>query len=110
MLDHYYVRPKTADRIRGLWLGPAIDRYTAWMVERGAAKATVTRNLQALIHFDQFARTRGAMTWADLPALVEPFVDEWMREHGTWCTSARARQSLRSIRWRPPSVTPSWTT
>ena len=96
MLDHYYVRPKTADRIRGLWLGPAIDRYTAWMAERGAAKATVTRNLQALIHFDQFARNRGAMTWADLPALVEPFVDQWMREHGTWCTSARARQSLRS--------------
>ena len=80
MLDHYYVRPKTADRIRGLWLGPAIDRYAAWMAERGAAKATVTRNLQALIHFDQFARTRGAMTWADLPALVEPFVDQWMRE------------------------------
>jgi integrase/recombinase XerD len=96
MLDHYYVRPKTADRIRGLWLGPAIDRYAAWMTERGAAKATVTRNLQALIHFDQFARTRRAMTWADLPALVEPFVDQWMREHGTWCTSARARQSLRS--------------
>ena len=83
MLDHYYVRPKTADRIRGLWLGPAIDRYTAWMAERGAAKATVTRNLQALIHFDRFARNRGAMTWSDLPALVEPFVDQWMREHGT---------------------------
>ena len=40
MLDHYYVRPKTADRIRGLWLGPAIDRYTAWMAARGALGAS----------------------------------------------------------------------
>jgi hypothetical protein len=29
MLDHFYVRPKTADRIRALWLGPAIDQYAA---------------------------------------------------------------------------------
>ncbi len=96
MLDHYYVRPKTADRIRALWLGPAIDQYAAWASARGAAKATVSGHLQALIHFDQFARDRGATTWADLPALVEPFVDQWMQKHGTWCTGARARQSLRS--------------
>jgi site-specific recombinase XerD len=96
MLEHYYVRPKTADRIRALWLGPAIDRYASWMAERRAAKATVIRNVQALIQLDQFARNRGATTWTDLPALVEPFVDQWMREHGSWCTSNRARQSLRS--------------
>jgi len=96
MLDHYYVRPKTADRIRALWLGPAIDQYAAWTADRGAAKATVTRNLQALIHFDRFAKNCGATAWTDLPALVDPFVDQWMWEHGAWCTGARARQSLRS--------------
>jgi hypothetical protein len=96
MLDHYCVRPKTADRIRALWLGPAIDQYAAWTADRGAAKATVTRNLQALIHFDRFAKNCGATAWTDLPALIDPFVDHWMREHGAWCTGARARQSLRS--------------
>ena len=95
MLDHYYV-PKTADRSRALWLGLAIDQYAAWATERGAAKATVTAHLQALIHFDRFAQSRGATTWTDLPALVGPFVDQWMQEHGTWCTGDRACQSLRS--------------
>jgi len=96
MLDHYYLRPKTADRIRALWLGPAIDQYAAWASERGAAKATVTAHLQALIHFDRFAQSRGATTWTDLPALLEPFVEHWMQAHGTRCTGDRARQSRRS--------------
>jgi integrase/recombinase XerD len=96
MLDHYYVHPKTADRIRALWLGSGIDRFAAWMADRGAAKATVTRCVQALIQFDQFAREHGATTSADLPALVQPFVDHWMREHGGWCTDLRTRQKLRS--------------
>ncbi len=74
----------------------ALDQYAAWASARGAAKATVSGHLQALIHFDQFARDRGATTWADLPALVEPFVDQWMQKHGTRCAGDRARQSLRS--------------
>src|ERR1700730_3192801 len=96
MLDHYYLRPKTADRIRALWLGPAIGQYAAWASERGAAKATVTAHLQALVHFDRFAQRCGATTWDDLPALIEPFVDHWMQEHGRRCTGDRARQSRRS--------------
>jgi hypothetical protein len=76
MLDHYYVRPRTADRVRALWLGSPIDQYAAWASERGAAKATVTAHLQTLIHFDRFAHRCGAATWTDLPALVEPFVDQ----------------------------------
>lgn len=37
MLDHYFVRPRTVDRIRGLWLGPAIEQYVDWMWQRHAA-------------------------------------------------------------------------
>ncbi|MGA2539886.1 MAG: hypothetical protein ABSF53_28035, partial [Terracidiphilus sp.] len=27
MLEHYYVKPSTIDRIRGSWLGSQIDKY-----------------------------------------------------------------------------------
>ena len=101
MLDHYYLRPKTADRVRALWLGAAIDQYAAWASERGAAKPTVTAHLQALIQFDRFAQSHGATRWTDLPTLIEPFVEHWMREHGTQCTGDRARQSDRSHARKP---------
>ena len=35
MLERYYALPTTVDRIRALWLGPAIERYAAWLAERG---------------------------------------------------------------------------
>ena len=113
MLDHYYLRPKTADRIRALWLGPAIEQYAAWASERGAAKATVAAHLQALIQFDRFAQSHGATTWTDLPALLEPFVEHWMQAHGTRCTGDRARQSRRShartpIRAKRPGTGLPW--
>ena len=39
MLERYYALPTTADRIRALWLGPAIERYAAWLAERGISGA-----------------------------------------------------------------------
>jgi hypothetical protein len=35
MLERYYVRPKTIDRIRSAWIGPLVDQYATWMLERG---------------------------------------------------------------------------
>jgi hypothetical protein len=34
MLESYFVRLQTADRIRAAWLGPAIEHYVAWLTER----------------------------------------------------------------------------
>lgn len=82
MLERYFVRPQTADRIRGLWLGPALTRYAEWITERCAAKDTGQRSLQALIHFSDFAQARGATAWEDLPAHLQPFVDDWVRRRG----------------------------
>ncbi len=96
MLERYFVRPRTADRIRALWLGPAITRYAEWLTERCAAKDTGQRCLQALIHFSDFAQARGVTTWADLPVHVEPFVDQWVQSRGAWCRTERDRRTVRS--------------
>ncbi|SDU51235.1 hypothetical protein SAMN04489801_3826 [Pseudomonas mandelii] len=31
MLERYFLKPQTVDRIRGNWLGSAIKRYVKWL-------------------------------------------------------------------------------
>lgn len=89
MLERYFLRPSTCDRLRALWLGPAIDRYVEWLTDRHAASATVKRSVHALVIFNDFTQTHGAKAWADLPPLVDPFLDHWMRTRGARCKTAR---------------------
>ena len=96
MLERYFLRPKTVDRFRALWLGPTLDRYVEWLAERQAASNTVQRSVHALIHFSELACARGATTWADLPSHVDPFVDAWMRSRGRWCRTNSDRSVVRS--------------
>jgi len=96
MLERYYVRPRTADRIRAHWLGTAIDRYVNWLGERQASQSTVRQAVQALVEFGDFARVRGANTLEDLPTHVEPFVSQWIEKHGAWCRSAHDRTVVHS--------------
>ncbi len=82
MLERYFVRPVTVDRIRALWLGPAIERYAEWLVEHRASKATVVRHVHALRHFNHFVVRRDVKTIEELPAHVQAFVDDWLASHG----------------------------
>jgi integrase/recombinase XerD len=31
MLEQYFVKPATIDRLRGSWIGAEIEAYVAWM-------------------------------------------------------------------------------
>ena len=33
MLEKYFVRLETLDRIRGSWIGPAVEKYVNWLHE-----------------------------------------------------------------------------
>ena len=35
MLEKYFVKPQTVDRIRASWIGPEVESYVAWMAEHG---------------------------------------------------------------------------
>lgn len=74
MLERYFVKPQTVDRIEGSWIGPEIERYVAWLTEHGYGARTVWRRVPLLAAFGEFARLRGARTVEDLPAHVDPFV------------------------------------
>ena len=74
MLETYFVKPQTVDRIRACWIGAEIERYVGWLSERGYSTRTVLRRVPALVAFGEFARRRGASVPADLPAHVDGFV------------------------------------
>lgn len=79
MLEKYYVRPDTVDRIRASWIGAAIEQYVRWLTDRGHARTTVVRRVPILLRFGEFAFAGGARTLEELPAQVAPFVDDGAR-------------------------------
>jgi integrase/recombinase XerD len=96
MLERYFVRPETVDRILASWIGPEIERYVAWLAEHGYSARSVFRRVPLMVTFGEFAREGGAQTVADLPAHVDRFVAEWME--GRPGTRPGGQQIAREVR------------
>jgi integrase/recombinase XerD len=77
MLEKYFVKPQTVDRVRACWIGAEIERYVEWLCAREYADRTVWHRVPVLVEFGEFARARGADTLADLPVHVDAFVAQW---------------------------------
>src|SRR6266581_3143784 len=45
MLERYFVKPQTIDRIRALWIGPQIEQYVAWLAGQGYGARCVWRRV-----------------------------------------------------------------
>lgn len=90
MLERYFVKPDTVDRIRASWLGAPIEKYVNWLTEQRYSSRIVYRRVPILLHFGAFAQVRGCLNWEDLPSVVEPFVSQWSNDHGKKCTTNRA--------------------
>jgi len=99
MLERFFLRPSTVDRIRASWTGDAIEQYVIWLNEHGYAARSVLQRVPLLLRFGEFARERGAESWDMLPAYVEPFVQEWLVAHGNHPrVDADRNHSARSVR------------
>lgn len=81
MLETYYIKPTTVDRIRASWIGPEVESYAAWLAEHGYGARTVLRRVPLLVAFGDYARRYGAASVADLPDHVEAFVAEQVSRH-----------------------------
>jgi len=90
MLENYYLRPETIDRIRASWIGEAIEGYVQWLDENGYSPRNVFRRVPILMQFGRFAQGQGATAHAELPDYIRPFVDSWVRDHGKNCKTKRA--------------------
>ena len=96
MLEHYFTRPATVDRLRSLWLGPAISRYAEWLSDRQVSRASALFKFQTLVLFDRFVTDRHVDALEDLPPQIEPFVEEWRRTRGRRPHTASYARSLRA--------------
>jgi integrase/recombinase XerD len=89
MLESYFVKPATVDRIRGSWIGAEIESYVVWLVEHGYSTKSVWRRVPIVFRFGEFAGERGANALEELPAHVEAFVADWVARHDARMGSTR---------------------
>ena len=89
MLDQYFVKPSTIDRIRGSWIAAEIETYVAWLAGQGYSTKSIWRRVPIAFAFGEFARQRGARSAGDLPALVEAFVAGRVAAHDARTGSTR---------------------
>jgi integrase/recombinase XerD len=101
MLEHYYVRPDSVDRIRSAWMGAPIEKYVEWLTEQGYAARTVLRRMPLLMEFGEFARQRGVTTLEELPGQVEAFALHWLEKHGAGCKTDQAREKVKEVARNP---------
>jgi integrase/recombinase XerD len=94
MLEHYFVKPVTVDRIRANVAGAYIEHYVKWMQAQGYAARSFFRRVPILCQFGDFASRHGATDgWTALEH-VEPFVRHWQSVHGRSCKFDRASTKL----------------
>jgi integrase/recombinase XerD len=99
MLEHYFVRPVTVDRVRTSWLGDPIEKYVTWLSEHEYKARCVYRRVPLLVAFGEFARQRGADRVELLPGHLDAFVRLRLRHRARPCRSKAARQQyIRDIR------------
>ncbi|MGH3451956.1 MAG: tyrosine-type recombinase/integrase [Haloechinothrix sp.] len=87
MLEEYFVKPATIDRLRGSWITAEIESYLVWLVEQGYRPKTIWRRVPIAFAFGEFTQERGAGVIGDLPAHVEAFVADRVARHHA-CTGS----------------------
>lgn len=81
MLEQYFVKPETVDRVRASWIGSEIESYVSWMAEHCYGAKTIWRRVPIAVAFGEFAWDRGARAPEELPVFVEGFVAERVARH-----------------------------
>jgi site-specific recombinase XerD len=99
MLETYFAKPETVERIRASWIGSEVEQYVGWLADQGYDVRSVWRRVPRLVAFGEFARQRGVTEVADLPAHVDAYVAERVRRHrGERKNGSTARQVAKEAR------------
>jgi integrase/recombinase XerD len=96
MIEQYFKKPETWDRLRACWLFPLIERYVVWLTENNYAPRIVYRRVPLLVHFAEYARAHGATLPESLAEHVDGFVEKWLRERAHHVHDGKARVSVRN--------------
>lgn len=96
MLERFFLKPQTVDRIMGCWLGQNIELYAAALCERGYSARSILRRVPILVQFAGFTDARQIQNLAQAENVIEPFVEHWLSSHcvGAPTTLQRRERSL----------------
>ena len=75
MLERYFVKPTTVDRIKGCWLGKAIEDYVQWMEKNRYATRSILRRVPLLVGLAQFAGQKGIKDIFKLHDILDDFIE-----------------------------------
>jgi site-specific recombinase XerD len=92
MLERYFTKPQTVDRIRGSWLGEAIEGYVTWLAEHGYQARCMYHRVPLLVRFAAWAHQRGATELNALAGHVDRFIQRQLRQRVRPCESTAARR------------------
>ena len=83
MLEEYFVKPSTIDRLRGSWIATEIETYVAWLAGQGYSTKSIWRRVpigfafgewrlryvvQGRLAVDLYARrSSGSLGWVTRP-------------------------------------------
>jgi integrase/recombinase XerD len=98
LLNRYFIRPTTVDRIRASWIGDAIERYVSWLGEQNYAARNIFVRVPILLRFGQYAQEAGANSLEELPAHVAPFVEAWLNRQRRQYSEPERHVAARGIR------------
>jgi hypothetical protein len=90
MLEGYYVKPATVDRVRASWLAPQIESYLEWLESHRYSRLVVYRRLPLLFHFAEFAQKKGSKDVSSCKAYIKEFVSQWLEQRGAKSKTAVA--------------------
>ncbi len=96
MLERFFLKPRTIDRIMGSWLGKDIELYASTLFETGYSARSILRRVPILVQFADFTDTRRIHDLSLAESLIDSFVDHWLSSH---CIGAQPglRQRERSL-------------
>ena len=94
MLERYYIKPSTVERILSTWLAPQIENYVQWMESHGYVARNVFRRVPILCRFGEFATQHGADSLDAASTKIEEFAAEWLSTHPTDSTKLGARERI----------------
>jgi site-specific recombinase XerD len=101
MLERYFIRPATIDRIRTSWISGPVEQYVTSLADKGYAARNVFHRVPVLVRFGAFAQEHGAKSVEDLPSHVDAFVEWWTEQRGSRCRNKVARKKVASTARNP---------
>ncbi|MGD0109846.1 MAG: site-specific integrase [Rhodopila sp.] len=78
MLERFFVKPQTVDRIRGSWLGSNIEFYVTELCEKGYSARSIYRRVPLLMQFGAFTEALEIRNLDEAEKVIEPFLGDWL--------------------------------